>query len=90
MNRTEKRLFALNDQIAALRAEREQVAAELNMHEHINDDAQRDAALGDAADRAEAYETAADVARFRKHIRKLGEMEQKLEARRTRLLDRLG
>ena len=86
MDRTAKKLFALNDQLTALRAERAQVEAELNMHQHINEDAQRDAAVGNAADRAEAYETAADVGRFQRHLARLRSKEEKLEERRRRLL----
>ncbi len=90
MRRIEKKLFALNDRLAGLRHERDQVEAELSMHRHINDDAQRDAAGGHAADRAEAHETAADVARFERHLRKLDAIEHRLEQRRRRLLGRLG
>lgn len=90
MRRHEKKLFALNDQLVALRAERQQVEAELNMHRHINDDAQRDAAVGNAADRADAHDTAADVARFERHLRRLDASERKLEEKRRRLLGRLG
>jgi chromosome segregation ATPase len=89
VNRTTRKLFALSDKLTLLRAERAQVEAELNMHEHINDDAQRDAAMGNAADRAEAYETAADVSRFRRHLARLEAKETKLEARRRRLLGKL-
>ena len=89
MRRVERKLFALNDRIAALRRERHQVESELTMHQHINDDAQRDAALGNAADRAEAHETAADVARFERHLRKLDVAEMRLVVKRDKLLDRL-
>lgn len=89
MRRIEKKLFVLNDRLAELRRQRSQVEAELNMHRHINDDAQRDAAGGHAADRAEAHETAADVARFERHLRRIDAAERRLEQRRRRLLGRL-
>lgn len=90
MSRTTKRLFALNDQMAALQEERRLVAEELQYHRHLNDDAQRDAVVSDhAMDRADARVTEADVARFERHLDKLDRMMAKLEARRNTLLAKL-
>jgi seryl-tRNA synthetase len=90
MRRTERKLFALNDRLAALREERRNVEEELMVHRHLDDDAQRDAAVsGHAADRADAADTAADVVRFERHLRKLEAEEARLEAKRQRLLGRL-
>ena len=54
-----------NGLMAAVFADRAQVAEELQVHRHIDEDAQRDAAVsGNPLDRADARETAGDVARF--------------------------
>ncbi len=90
MRRIERRLFQLNDEITALRRAEELAREELIFHEHLNDDAQRDAAVsGSPIDRADARETGADVDRFRRHIEKLGRTRAKLESRRDRLLRKL-
>jgi hypothetical protein len=90
MRRVEKRLFRLNDDIAALRVEQDLAREELVFHQHLNDDAQRDAAGGSALDRADARETAADVARIEAHIADLGRKIRDKEAKRDALLERLG
>lgn len=90
MGRTERRVMRINDQIGALRAERELVSEELMFHRHINDDAQRDAAVSDhPMDRADARETAADVARFERSLSEIDERIEKLVYKRERLLDRM-
>lgn len=90
MGRVEQRLFRINDEIAALRRDEERVAEELNVHRHLNDDAQRDAAVSDSPiDRADARDTAADVARFEASLAGLRKQREKLEARRDRLLAKL-
>lgn len=89
MKRAEGRIFRLNDQIAALRADEVRAAAELEILQHLDDDAQRDAAGGSAMDRADARETAGDVERMRRHVASLHETRLRLEAQRDRLLERL-
>ncbi len=91
MKRTERRLFEIGDEIEAL-AEAERLAAEeLIYHQHLNDDAQRDAAVsGNPIDRADARETAGDVARFERHLDNLRRRRERLEAKRERLVGRLG
>ncbi len=89
VRRIHRRLFRLNEKIANLQEEAGQVAAELEYHRSINDDAQRDAAVGNYIDREEAGLTAADVRRFEKTLAHLGEETAKLEVKRDRLLSKL-
>lgn len=91
MGRTERRIMRVNEQIAALQKERELVSEELMFHRHINDDAQRDAAVSDhPIDRADARETAADVARFERSLTEIDDRIEKLTYKRERLLAKLG
>lgn len=90
MKRIERRLFRLIDEIAALQRAEELAAEELHYHRHLNDDTQRDAMVsGNPIDRADARETASDVARFEKHIDDLRAQRVKLEGKRDRLLGKL-
>jgi hypothetical protein len=90
MKRIERRLFRLIDEIAALRRAEELAEEELNYHRHLNDDTQRDAVVsGSPIDRADARETASDVARFEKHIDDLRKKRAWLEGKRDRLMGRL-
>ena len=89
VKRVHRKLFRLNEEIAALQAEAGQVAAELEYHRSINDDAQRDAAVGNYIDREEAGLTRADVRRFEKTLAHLEERTAKLVAKRDRLLSTL-
>ncbi|MCP3999170.1 MAG: hypothetical protein GY722_29505 [bacterium] len=90
MKRIERKLFQLGDELAALRNAELLAAEELIYHEHLNDDTQRDAAVsGSPVDRADARETAGDVARFRRHLDQLKEKREKLEAKRLRLAEKL-
>lgn len=89
MKRIHRRLFRLNEQIADLQRESEQVAAELAYHRSINDDAQEDAAYGNSIDREEAGLTAADVRRFESTLARLDARKAKLAAKRDRLLAKL-
>lgn len=86
LKRVHRRLFRLNDRIAALEEEATQVAAELEYHRSIDDDAQRDAAVGNYIDREEAGATAADVRRFEKTLADLNAKIEKLTYKRDRLL----
>jgi hypothetical protein len=90
LKRIHRRLFRLNDQIAKLQADAEKVAAELEFHRSINDDAQRDAAVGNYIDREEAGLTAADVRRFERTLDDLEARTGELVAKRDRLLAKLG
>ena len=90
MKRIERKLFKLSDEIAALERAEVLASEELIYHEHLNDDTQRDAAVsGSPIDRADARETASDVARFSKHVHDLRRKRLKLEGKRTKLLARL-
>lgn len=89
LKRIHRRLFRLNEKIASLEAESRQVEAELEYHRSINDDAQRDAAVGNYIDREEAGLTAADVRRFEKTLLLLDQKRAKLIDKRSQLLARL-
>ena len=91
MSLLHRRLFRLNENLARLAEEERLAAAELEVHRHLDDDARRDAAVsGSPVDREDARDTAADVARFRRLLADLGEKRRRLEAKRDRLLARLG
>jgi predicted RNase H-like nuclease (RuvC/YqgF family) len=86
VKRIHRRIFRLNDKIAALEKETNQVSAELEYHRSINEDAQRDAAVGNYIDREEAGLTSADVRRFEKTLAELISKREKLESKRDYLL----
>ena len=87
--RWERRIMRLNDQLQALDDEESLVAEELSYHRHINDDAQRDAAIGNADDRAFAYDSDQDVARFERALESVRQRRRKLTAKRDALLLKL-
>ena len=90
MGRIAKRLFKIADQLKDLNEEHERVAAELEYHRLIDDDAQRDAAVsGATSDRLEASATSKDVSRFEKRLREIAAQREKLHIKRARLLDKL-
>lgn len=89
MKRIHRRLFRLNEKIATLQKEAAQVSAELEFHRSINEDAQRDAAVGNYIDREEAGLTAADVRRFERTLEHVENKTTKLIAKRDRLLSKL-
>lgn len=89
MRRIERKLLRLNDEIAALAREEQLVVEELGMLRHLDDDAQRDAAVGGPLERDDARSTSGDVTRFENHLAKLGDRRRALEAKRERLLARL-
>ena len=90
MKRRARKLFKINDEIASLHEAVRLAEEELIFHQHLDDDAKRDAAVsGNPLDRADARETSADVARFEEHIENLRAQRAQLEAKRDRLLDRL-
>ena len=89
--RLERRILRLNDELARLRSQRELVSEELRYHEHLNDDAQRDAAVSDAPiDRADARATADDVERFQRSVAALDARIERLTVKRDDLVSRLG
>ena len=90
MRRIERKIMKISDQLAALREELRLLTEELNYHQHLDDDAQRDAALGDAEDRALAYETTNDRLRFERLVRETEARIDKAEIRRARFLTDLG
>lgn len=91
MDRVQRQLFQLNDELGQLRREAELVEGELEMHRHLDDDATRDALVSDAPlDRAAARQTAKEVARMRKVLAALRRQIDQLERRRTELLEGLG
>ncbi len=89
VDRTHRRLFKLNDKIGSLDREIRLVEAELGHHRSINDDAQRDAAVGNYIDRDEAGLTRGDVRRFETTLARLREKRGSAVAKRDELLRRL-
>ncbi|MGH8871760.1 MAG: hypothetical protein ACRDWS_07290 [Acidimicrobiia bacterium] len=89
MNRLQRRLFRLNDKIESINRELHLVNAELSHHRSINEDAQRDASVGNHIDREEAGRTAGDVRRFERTALYLNVRRAKLVETRDRLLARL-
>lgn len=79
----------MNDKLSQIERELSLATAELEYHRSINDDAQRDAAVGNYIDREEAGLTKNDVRRFEKTIASLSQKKGSLLAKRERLLDRL-
>jgi hypothetical protein len=90
MARIHERLFRINEEIARLQEEERLTAAELDVLRHLDDDARRDAAGGGPIERDDARMTAADVVRFRKALAHLRDKRAGLEAKRDRLLRKLG
>ena len=90
MNRVERRLFRVNDDIARLRREVELAEGELNMHRHLADDAARDAAVSEGLERAESRAASKDVAALRAALDRARRDLERAEARRLALLERLG
>ena len=86
LKRVHRRLFRYNEKISKLEKEASQVAAELEYHRSINEDAQTDAAVGNYIDREEASLTAADVKRFEKTLVDLNAKREAMIAKRDRWL----
>jgi hypothetical protein len=90
MTRLHERLLRLGDRIRSLAEDERLAVEELRIHEHLYDDAARDAAVSESAvDREDARETAADVARFERLVGDLRRRRGKLEEKRDRLAQRL-
>ncbi len=81
---------SLSDHIESLDADLDQALHEVEILRHIDDDAQRDAAVSENYDdRAAAKMTESDVARMEKHLRDLERTRAKLVAKRDRLIRKL-
>ncbi len=89
MKRIHRKLFAVNDKIASVGRELRLTRSELEYHRSINEDAQRDAAIGNYIDREEASLTRGDVRRFEKTIDRLVAKQESLFDKQAKLLDRL-
>jgi len=89
LNRLHRHIFRLNDKIDSLDREIILVEAELGHHRSINEDAQRDASVGNYIDREEAGLTAGDVRRFQRAMIDLQARRARLAEKRDRLLGRL-
>lgn len=89
VKRIHRRLFRLNEQIANIERELASTEAELEYHRAIDEDAQRDAAVGNYIDREEAGLTSADVKRFEKAIERLRRRRAGLIEKRDALLTQL-
>jgi hypothetical protein len=87
VKRIERRIFQLNDQLTSLASEQAAVEAELSALRLIDEDAQRDAAIG--YDRLEATSTRGDVRRFERALGAIARRRSDLADRRQRLIDRL-
>lgn len=87
--RLERQLFKINDEILAIREVIRQTEAELAVHQHLDDDARRDAAVGGPLERDDARETGKDVERFRRLVNDLHARIGTLQAKRAELLARL-
>lgn len=90
LKRIHRRIFRLNDKIEKLESEIADAVAELEFHRSIDEDAQRDAAVGNYIDREEAGATAADVRRFEKTIAQLRSKHDDLVAKRDHLVSTMG
>ena len=91
MNRTERRLFKLNDELQRLHREARVTEDELAAYRHIDDDTVRDSLVsGLPADRAEARQTGKDVAALEASLADIEHQIRRLERDRERLLGRLG
>jgi hypothetical protein len=89
MGRREERLFRIADEIARVREELRLTIEELRIHQHLDDDARRDAAVGGPIEREDARETSRDVERFRKLAGQLQVRLDRLETDHATLLARL-
>jgi hypothetical protein len=89
VRRVTKKIFIINDRIKDIDQELAFTRAELEYHRSINEDAQRDAAVGNYIDREEASLTRGDVRRFERTIDKLEARKMKLKEKRASMLDQL-
>lgn len=91
MSRLARKVFKINDELNALAEEERLVREELIYHQHIHDDAVRDAALTESRlDREEAGLVGADVRRFERRLAEIAARRARLEGKRAALLERMG
>ena len=84
------RIKALNAEVEAVDADLDQAVAELDMLQHLEDDAVRDALVSEGwDDRVDAKRAKADVDRCLKRIKGLEKDRERLVKRRTAMIDRL-
>jgi hypothetical protein len=90
MGRLERRIFELNDRIAALDEEARVAREELSIHRHLHDDAARDAAVSEHPfDVRDAAATRRDVARSEALVDRIETKRARLVAKRDALLRKL-
>lgn len=89
VKRIERRILAIADQITALDEQLRLTKEELIIHQHLDDDARRDAVVGGPIEREDARITGSDVARFQAVANRLERQIARLEEKRARLLSRL-
>jgi HEPN domain-containing protein len=89
MNRIERRLLRINDEILRLQREEEIAEAELNLHRHLADDAVRDAAVYGGLEQAEARDASKDVTALQRALEETRSRLRRLEEKREGLLRRL-
>ncbi|HZD16535.1 MAG TPA: hypothetical protein VE669_00180 [Actinomycetota bacterium] len=90
MNRVERRLLKITDELQRLAREERLILGELEMHRSLHDDASRDAAVHDTpVERENARESGKDVRNFDRALAGLRARRLRLEKRRDSLLDRL-
>ena len=90
MRWVERRLLYVNGEIKRLRLEETMVEGELNMVRHLADDAARDSAVHEGLAKLEEREAMKDVHRQEKALADTQRRIAKLEAKRDKLLRRLG
>jgi len=84
------RIRSLNERIDALHDDLIQLSREVEMLRHIDDDAQRDAAVSDSyEDQSAAKMTRSDVERMAKHVRSMEQTRSRLVTKRDRLIRKL-
>jgi len=84
------KIRSLSGHIDSMSADLIQARQEIEILRHIDDDAQRDAAVSENYDdRAAAKMTQSDIARMDKHIRDLERARAKLVAKRDKLIRKL-
>ena len=77
------------DELIVLRDQHRLLVDEVYYRRDLDDDAQRDAIVGNAEDRVLAYETAKDRRRSERLLAETEEAIRRLERRRQQLLDKL-
>ncbi|MEX2419346.1 MAG: hypothetical protein WD652_03110 [Acidimicrobiia bacterium] len=89
MRRIERRILRISDELEQLREQVRLTEEELRIHQHLDDDARRDAAVGGPIEREDARITSGDVNRFERLLVDLRSQESRLEEQRRRLVDRM-